>query len=125
MTDISAEDLALQLKCALALAFAKNGRHLDELEEALETRNTEKTAELLKIGGGPLDVLKTVFELGKGVALMGVGSAAAVGGLGAAGLYGGYKGLQDTKKKVDEANAVRQRIDIARRELETELAAHQ
>lgn len=116
-TETPADAVAVQLKCALALALAKEDHTLSELEDALAARDTEKTANLLKVGA-PLDMLKTLYELGTGVAMLGAGSAALTGGIGAAGIYGGYKGLQDTKKKIDDAAAVRQRIDIARRELE-------
>ena len=124
-TDVSAEALASHLKCALALNLGKAGHSLYELEEALATKDTEKTAKLLKAAGdSPLSSLKSLFDVASGGLMIGAGTAAAAGGVGAAGLYGAYKGLQDSKKRIDDANAVRQRMDIARRELETELAGH-
>lgn len=114
--------LNAQLKCALALALAKEGHTLHDLETALASKDAEKTAALMKTAG-PIDTLKTLYELAAGGTMIGAGTAGLAGAVGAAGLYGGYKGLQDSKKKIDDAAAVRQRIDLARRELESEFHA--
>ena len=112
--------VAAQIKCAIALQLAKDGHTLHDLEMALSSKDTEKTAALMKEAAGALDLLKALWGVGSGAATFGAGTALAAGALGAAGLYGGYQGLRDSDKKVSDANAVRQRIDLARRELESQ-----
>lgn len=124
-TDTQLPQEALLLKGALAAHLSKTGHSLQDLEDALARNDKEKVAELTKGAldlGGALSGTKDFFQ---GVAQLGLGGSMLYGGVGGLGLYGAYKGLKDSNKKLEEGDAVKQRIDLARRELETELAAQQ
>lgn len=124
-TDNQLSEDALILKSALAAHLHKNGHSLHDLEDALARNDKGKVAELTK---GALDLggtLSGTKDFAAGLAQLGLGGSMLYGGLGGLGLYGGYKGLKDSNKKLEEGDAVKQRIDLARRELEAELAAQQ
>ncbi len=108
---------ALSLKCALDAALAKEGHSLQELEQALAQQDTEKTAALLKLAKDGESWVDGITDLAK---LFG-GTALLTGGVAGGGLYGAYKGLKHSEKKVKDSDALRQRIDLARRELEAQL----
>lgn len=115
---------ALIIKSALAAHLAKTGHTLQDLEVALASNDKGKTGELLKDAGAG-DFASGLKDFLLGVGQLGLGGSMLYGGLGGFGLYGGYKGLKDSNKKLDEADAVKQRINLARRELEGELASPQ
>ena len=114
--------MGMLFKFALEQQLAKEGHTLQDLETAMQTQDTEKTAGLLKSGGGPLDAVKTVFDLAGNGALIGAGTAGLAGALVGGAGYGAYKGLKDSRQKVQNADAVRQRLDLARQELESQHA---
>ena len=114
---------ALLLKSALAAHLAKTGHSLLDLEDALQRSDKSKVGDLIK---GALDLgslASGAKDLGVGLGQIGLGGTMAYGGLGGLGLYAAYKGLKDSDKKLSEADAVKQRINLARRELETEMAS--
>lgn len=112
-------DTALALKGALSLELGKQGHTLADLETALSEKDQTKTASLLKNAEGLLNQLKSLLGLGaSGAGILG-GTALGAGAIGGAGLFGAYKGLEDTKHQREEAEAIRQRIDVARKELES------
>lgn len=121
-TDNQLSENALILKGALAAHLSKSGHTLHDLEDALSKNDKEKVASgAFDLGG----ILSGTKDFAAGLAQLGLGGAMLYGGVGGLGLYGGYKGLKDSNKKLEEGDAVKQRIDLARRELETELAAQQ
>lgn len=122
-TDTLSEDAQL-LKGAISTCLAHHGHTLSELEDSFANQDSEKSASLMKLAVGPLDMLK-VLGLGGNIAQIGAGSAALAGGVGAAGIYGAYRGLSDSQRKIDEAESVKQRINLARRELEASRAGLQ
>lgn len=110
---------AMFIKGALEAELVAGGRTLADFESALATGDTTKTAEMLeKNAVGVLDALKAIVGAGKGGLYLGGGSALLAGGLVGGGMYGGYKGLKDSQRKIDEADAVRQRVELATRELQ-------
>lgn len=113
------EIIAATMKLAFAMSLEKAGHTLQELEEAMTTRDNTKTAALLQKVGitSPLDMLGTLINgLTSGAEIAG-GSALGVGALGGLGLYGAYKGIHDSRKKQEENEQVLQKLDQARREL--------
>ena len=111
---------ALFIKGALEAGLKAGGHTLAEFEGALASGDSTKTAALLeKNAVGVMDALKALVGAGKGGLYLGGGSALLAGGLAGGGLYGGYKGLKDSQRKIDEADAVRQRVELATRELQS------
>jgi hypothetical protein len=117
-TDTQLSPAALLLKAALAAHLSKTGHTLLDLDEALSRSSREKTAnsELTGLFSGAKDFVS-------GLAQVGFGRAAGLGAVGGLGAYGAYKGLKDSDRQLDEADAVKLRLALARRELETELAS--
>lgn len=109
-SDAVIAEKAVLVKAALAAYLAENGQTLHDLENALAKK------------AGFLDQVKGVKDFGLGLGEIGLGTAMLAGGGAGLGLYAGYKGLKDSEKKLQEAEAVKQRIRLAQRELETELA---
>ena len=95
------------------------------MEAALANNDKAKVAELTKGALDIADILKGTKDFAAGLAQIGLGGSMLYGGLGGLGLYGAYKGLKDSNKKLGESDAVRQRIDLARRELEAALETQQ
>lgn len=124
-TDTQLPEGALLLKSALAAHLSKSGHSLQDLEDALACNDKGKVASLTKGALDPMGTLNGVKDFFYGIAQAGLGGSMLYGGVGGLGLYGAYKGLKDSNKKLEEGDAVKQRIDLARRELETELAAQQ
>lgn len=106
------------VKGALALSLAEQGTSLAELEQALNDRDSEKVASMLtKTAGGPLDWIKGLFPSAKFVGQMGMLTSMLAGGVAGAGVYGTYKGLSDTKRRTEEADEIRHKIETAQQEL--------
>lgn len=124
-TDSELNEGALLIKGALAAHLLKSGHTLHDLEAALAAKDSVKVASLTKGAVDPGGLLSGGKDFAAGLAQLGLGGSMLYGGLGGLGLYGGYKGLKDSNKKLEESDAVKQRIDLARRELESELAAQQ
>lgn len=131
-TDTIAND-AQMIKGAIEQVLLKHGHSLEELELALAAKDTEKTAALLKAadkppgkpapsgdkpsgggGGGGASPL----NLAKAVGGLGIGGAGIVGGIGAGGIYLAHRGIADSQSKIERADEVKQRFDLARKEIE-------
>lgn len=109
------------IKGAFISAMAAQGKSIKQAEEAIINRDEESLVTLSKIAMGLGDIVPL---LSAGMQLGGSGALIAGGLLGGAG-YGAYAGVADSRRKVEQAEAIKARLDIARQELETELALRQ
>jgi hypothetical protein len=123
-TDTQLNEDSLLIKAALAAHLAKTGETLLDFERALATGNHEKLAGYADLAEA-LKALTGVGTFTKGVGQLGLGASMLYGGAAGLGAYGGYKGIKDSDKKVQQAALIKQRIDLARQELEQELAVQQ
>lgn len=110
---------ASTIKTLLAIDLAKAGHSIYDLEEAMVNNDLVKSAELFKIAN-PLD---RAWGLAKSLVYLFGGSSLLAGALGGAGAYGAYKGLEDTREKIEKADAIRREIVQARKNLEAEREA--
>ena len=112
------ETLAAYIKGGLILDLEKQGQSLDILEHALSDKDF---ATQVKTAG--FDFSKLLPMAWSGLKAYG-GAAAAAGALGGFAGYGAYQGLKDSDAKLREADAIKQRIDNARAELEAKILDH-
>ena len=110
---------AMLLKHALASHLSETGSSIAELEASLAASPAEKTAAVLKVSGASLLAsLQAILGMGGSAAMMGAGSAALTGALAGGAGYVAYKGIRDSGKKVQDADAIRMRLDLARQQLQ-------
>jgi len=114
-------DGALLVKGALEATLEAQGLKLAEFEAALAEPTLSANAEVLVKGA----LVKELMGLLQGGGMVGLGTAGLTGAAGAAGIYGAYTGLQDSARKQREAQAVIQRLNVARRELQDSMATPQ
>ena len=81
---------AQSIKEAIALELSKEGKTLADLESALSTPLTEKSA------SGDLYSFIKGLEIFKTLGNIGAGTAVGLGGLAGAGAYGGYLANEDS-----------------------------
>lgn len=94
-----------QVRGALIAHLAKEGRTIKDAEEKMEKDAAFGAKDAY---AGAAGLLKLLF-----------GTAGIAGGLGGIGLYGGYRMLENSDDKMQEALEVKRRLHQAREELES------